>query len=155
MSCVYKPFIFYLISGIILETPTGFIKRKQHMMVKIDIWLYGELAQYGDENADSGFANCTIDLIDGASMRDLLDALNLPTEARGITFINGNLSAMPGVQSDLNYKLQDNDRIAFFHQRTMWPYQYRQGAAMFEGFEEEIKRDKTKGIHHSYERKSE
>ena len=88
-------------------------------------------------------------------MRDLLDALNMPTEARGITFINGNLSAMPGVQSDLDYKLQDNDRVAFFHQRTMWPYQYRQGAAMFEGFEEEIKQNKTKGIHHSYEINSE
>jgi hypothetical protein len=124
-------------------------------MITIDTWLYGDLAKFGDENADSGFANRKVQLSEGASLQNLLDELNMPSEARGITFINGNLSAMPGVQPDLEYELQDQDRVAFFHLRAMWPYQYRQGAAMLDKLENTIEGDKDKGVHHSYQRKSE
>jgi hypothetical protein len=124
-------------------------------MITIDTWLYGDLAKFGDENADSGFANRKVRLTEGASLQNLLDELNMPSEARGITFINGNLSAMPGVQPDLEYELQDQDRVAFFHLRAMWPYQYRQGAAMLDKLENAIEGDKDKGVHHSYQKKSE
>jgi hypothetical protein len=124
-------------------------------MITIDTWLYGDLAKFGDENADSGFANRKVQLSEGASLQNLLDELNMPSEARGITFINGNLSAMPGVQPDLEYELKDQDRVAFFHLRAMWPYQYRQGAAMLDKLENAIEGDKDKGVHHSYQRKSE
>jgi hypothetical protein len=71
-----------------------------------------------------------VTLEDGSAVKDLLTQLNMPTEARGITFINGNLSALPGIQPDLAHILTHGDRVAFFHLRSMWPYQYRHGAAM-------------------------
>jgi hypothetical protein len=36
---------------------------------------------------------------------------------------------MPGLAADLDLKLQDGDRVAFFHERSMWPFQYRFGAS--------------------------
>jgi len=66
-------------------------------MITIDTWLYGELASYAGEDAQPGFARRQVELPEGATMQQLLEELNMPTEARGITFINGNLSAMPGI----------------------------------------------------------
>ncbi len=119
-------------------------------MITIDTWLYGELASYAGEDAQPGFARCQIELPGGATMQHLLDKLDIPTKARGITFINGNLSAMPGKQPDLGQVLQDGDRVAFFHLRAMWPYQYRQGVAIMDELDDEIEQDG--GLHHSYER---
>lgn len=118
----------------------------------IDTWLYGELASYAGENAQPGFAQLKIELPEGATMQDLLDAIALPTEARGITFINGDLSAMPGKQPDLNHALKDQDRVALFHLRSMWPYQYRQGAAVLDEFDSEVYQDGDGGVHHAYNR---
>jgi hypothetical protein len=61
-------------------------------------------------------------------MRDLLAHLSLPTQERGITFINGDLSAMPDLQPDLDHVLKNGDRVALFHLKSMWPAQYRHGA---------------------------
>ena len=119
-------------------------------MIVIDTWLYGELASYAGEDAQPGFAQLKIELPDGATMQDLLDEIDLPTESRGITFINGNLSAMPGKQHDLAQELKDQDRVALFHLRSMWPYQYRQGAAMLDSFNDEVQRDGDRGIHHAF-----
>ncbi len=47
-------------------------------------------------------------------MADLLSYLAMPTEERGITFVNGELSAMPGLQPDLGHVLHDGDRVALF-----------------------------------------
>ncbi len=120
-------------------------------MITIDVWLYGNLSEYGGENTSPGFANRKVDLPEGATIQDLLDALRMPTEERGITFVNGNLTAMPGKQPDLDHRLSDHDRVAFFHLRSMWPYQYRQGAAIAESFDRELGKDQRQGIHHSYE----
>jgi hypothetical protein len=65
--------------------------------------------------------------------------LALPTEERGITFINGNLSAMPELQPDLDHTLEEGDRVAFFHLTSMWPFQYRDGASMAPGLRREMK----------------
>ncbi len=62
-------------------------------------------------------------------MRDLVERLHLPPELKGITFINGNLTDMPGLHADLEHKLHDGDRIGFFHEKSMWPFQYRMGAS--------------------------
>lgn len=99
----------------------------------IDVWLYGPLARYGGQAATKSHANLKLELPAGSCLRDLLARLDLPTEERGITFINGDLSAMPGVQPDLDQALQDGDRVAFFHLRSMWPFQYRDGAALAPG----------------------
>jgi sulfur carrier protein ThiS len=100
------------------------------MHIIIDTWLYGELARYAGDPDQSSFANIQVAIPEGSTVRDLLDQLDMPTEKRGITFINGNLSALPDIQPDLDHILMDGDRVAFFHLRSMWPYQYRQDASM-------------------------
>lgn len=118
-------------------------------MITIDTWLYGELAKYGGDEACPGFANLKVRLPEDATMQDLLDAIEMPTEERGITFINGDLSAMPAKQPDIGLELSDGDRVAFFHLRAMWPYQYRQGAAILSELEQEIRKGECGGLHHT------
>lgn len=120
-------------------------------MITINIWLYGELAGYAGDEAGPGFANLALQLPDRSTMQDLLVAIEMPTKARGITFVNGSLTAMPGKQPDLELELHNGDRVAFFHLRAMWPYQYRQGAATLEALEGELRRDKDGGLHHAYD----
>jgi len=98
--------------------------------ITLDVWLYGPLARYAGEAANRNYARLHPVLPMGSRMRDLLAHLGLLTEERGITFINGNMSAMPGLQPDLDHPLQAGDRVAFFHLRSMWPAQYRHGAAL-------------------------
>jgi hypothetical protein len=104
--------------------------------ITVDVWLYGPLVRYGGKaektNKTDGksYANLKVDLPDGSMLHDLLQLLSLPTEERGITFINGTLTAFPGVQSDLSNALQNGDRVALFHLNSMWPFQYRHGAAI-------------------------
>ncbi len=117
----------------------------------IDLWLYGNLASYAGEASQGSFANLELHLANGSTIQDLLNTIHLPTEQRGITFINGNLSAMPGLQPDLDHLLQDGDRVAFFHLRSMWPFQYRQGAAMIDEMKQAMLEGKDQGLHHSYE----
>jgi hypothetical protein len=116
----------------------------------IDVFLYGRMARYG-EATGYGYANVKIELAAGGTMKDLLGWLKLPTEERGITFINGNLSAMPGLQPDLDTVLNDGDRVAFFDQTSMWPFQYRNGAAMTDEMQKALAKEKDQGLHHSYE----
>ncbi|MCS7259584.1 MAG: MoaD/ThiS family protein [Anaerolineae bacterium] len=98
--------------------------------ISVEVWLYGPLARYGGASDASSYARVRPSLPEGSCVRDLLARLGMPTEERGITFINGVLSAMPGLQPDLDHLLHDGDRVAFFHLRSMWPAQYRHGAAM-------------------------
>jgi hypothetical protein len=118
--------------------------------IVLDVWLYGGLSKYGGEAAQSGFANVAAPLPEGSRIGDLLATLKMPTEERGITFINGQLSAMPGLQPDLDHPLADGDRVAFFHLVSMWPFQYRHGAAMVRELAEAMQAGKDQGLHHSY-----
>ena len=106
--------------------------------ITIDVWLYGALAKYGGDSDKKSFANPQVELPAGSTVLDLLNYLSLPTEERGITFINGDLSAMPNLQPDLEHPLQDGDRVAFFHLQSMWPAQYRHGVELAPGLSEEI-----------------
>ena len=115
--------------------------------IKVEVWLYGPLARYGGDTAEKIHANLQVDLPEGSRIEDLLNELDLPTEERGITFINGNLSAMPNLQPDLDHLLEDGDRVAFFHLNSMWPFQYRDGAALAPGLSREMKQDKNR-FHH-------
>jgi molybdopterin converting factor small subunit len=121
--------------------------------IQLDVWLYGNLARYGGEADRGSFANVKMSLPEGSAMQDLLAYLKLPTTERGITFINGNLSAMVGLQPDLGHVLQDNDRVAFFHLNTMWPFQYRLGSAMISEMQDAMLASKDQGLHHTYEEK--
>lgn len=116
----------------------------------VDTWLYGELARYGGPADKGSYANLQVRLPDGSAIRDLLSHLNMPTEARGISFINGQLSAMPGLQPDLGHILHAGDRVALFHLNSMWPFQYRHGVAMVGEMADAIEASKDQGLHHTY-----
>ena len=59
--------------------------------IVLDVWLYGNLAQYGGQDKSGSFANPKVCLPEGSTISDLLEYLKMPTEERGITFINGDL----------------------------------------------------------------
>ena len=118
----------------------------------IDTWLYGELTKYAGDQASAGHANLKVTLPQGSTLSELLAALQMPTERRGITFINGELSAMPGMQPDLDHVLQDGDRVAFFHLNSMWPFQYRFGVPMVDEMSNVMTAGKEHGLHHAYDK---
>jgi hypothetical protein len=119
--------------------------------ITLDVWLYGALAQYGGEASRSSYANLKPQLPEGTRLRELLERIRMPTEERGITFINGQLSAMPGLQPDLDRVLEDGDRLGIFDPKSMWPFQYRHGAAMTSEMAAAMDSDEGKGQHHAYE----
>lgn len=118
--------------------------------IYIDTWLYGNLAVYGGDPNEHNFANVKISLEQNSTLQDLLHKLGMKTEERGITFINGDLSAMPGMQPDLNHPLHDGDRVAFFHLRSMWPFQYRHGVGMIDEMQSAIDNSEDRGLRHAY-----
>jgi sulfur carrier protein ThiS len=119
------------------------------MDITIDTWLYGNLSRYAGPTDQGSYANIQVVLPEGSTVKDLLVELEMPTEERGITFINGNLSALPDVQPDLDHSLMNGDRVAFFHLRSMWPYQYRQGAAMISELSATLDARTVLGSHHT------
>ena len=118
--------------------------------IAVDVWLYGTLACYGDEAEQRSFANLSVRLPEGSTMADLLVRLGMRTEERGITFINGRLSAMPGLQPDLGHILRDGDRIGLFDLKSMWPFQYRHGAMLTDEMARAMDSEKNQGLHHTY-----
>jgi hypothetical protein len=118
--------------------------------ITVDTWLYGDLARYGGRTAKGSYANVQVRLQAGCTVNDLLASLTMPTEARGITFINGQLSAMPGLQPDLGHLLCDGDRVAFFDPRSMWPFQYRHGVAMVGEMADAMQASEDHGLRHTY-----
>lgn len=119
--------------------------------ITIDTWLYGILARYGGNPNERTFANPQVTLPEGSLLRHLLAALGMQTEERGITFINGDLSAMPGMQPDLDHALHDRDRVAFFHLQSMWPFQYRHGVGMIDEMQQAMNTSEDMGMHHAYD----
>lgn len=118
--------------------------------VLIDAWLYGALAQYGGDANEGSYAHLEVRLPGGSTMSDLLAQVGLPTKERGVTFVNGQLSAMPGLQPDLAHVLRDGDRVGLFDLISMWPCQYRHGAAMTEAMTEAVAEDQAGGLHHGF-----
>jgi len=118
--------------------------------IALDVWLYGTLACYGRGTEQGSFANLKMHLPGGSTVADLLARLKMPTEERGITFINGRLSAMPGLQPDLGHILQDGDRVGLFDLKSMWPFQYRHGGALTDEMERALASEKDHGLRHTY-----
>lgn len=116
-------------------------------MIKVEVWLYGPMARYGGDQNVGSHAQLHLELTEGTKMRELLERLEMPLEKKGITFINGQLTDMPGLAADLERELHEGDRIAFFHERSMWPFQYRFGASTGSELEEAMK--KRGFLHHS------
>ncbi len=120
--------------------------------ITVDLWLYGSLARYGGDKDERSFANLKIHLPEGSTLADLLNSINMAAEERGITFINGQLSAMPGLKPDLNHILNGGDRVGFFDPKSMWPFQYRHGVAETEEMVRAMAAERDGGLHHSYEK---
>ncbi len=118
--------------------------------IALDVWLYGALACYGGGTEQGSFANIQMRLPEGSTMADLLAHLRMPTEERGITFINGRLSAMPGLQPDLGHVLRDGDRVGLFDLKSMWPFQYRHGAMLTDEMARAMDGEKDHGLRHIY-----
>ncbi len=120
--------------------------------ILIDVWLYGELRRFGGQARRSSYANPKVELPAGSTLADLLASMEMPTEARGITFINGELSAMPNLQPDLGHILKDRDRVAFFDLNSMWPFQYRHGIKMVGEMSQAMGSTDDQGLHHAYKK---
>jgi hypothetical protein len=118
--------------------------------ITVDVWLYGTLASYGDKAEQRSFANLQIQLPEGSTMADLLARLGVRDEERGITFINGQLSAMPDLQPDLGHIFYDGDRVGLFDLKSMWPFQYRHGAMLTDEMARAMDAEKDHGLHHTY-----
>ena len=108
--------------------------------ISVEVLLYGPLARYGGDPENAVCASRKIELPGDSRLRDVLEVVGLPGEERGVTFINGHLSAMPGLQPDLDRPLAEGDRVAFFHLKSMWPFQYRHGAALDPALEQAMDR---------------
>jgi putative ubiquitin-RnfH superfamily antitoxin RatB of RatAB toxin-antitoxin module len=116
----------------------------------IELWLYGPIARYAGEKSRGSHAQLDLVLPEGSTMQDLLDQIGLPSEEKGITFINGKLAALPGVDADRTVVLEDGDRVGISHRRSMWPFQYRFGANLTSEIQETFKDRPDRGIHHAY-----
>ena len=121
-------------------------------MIQVEVWLYGPLARYGGEQSQGSYAELHLDMPVGSTMQNLLDRLELPSEEKGITFINGSLAALPGLDADRGVVLQDGDRVGISHRNSMWPHQYRFGAAATAQLEKEFQLRPDHGIRHGYTR---
>jgi hypothetical protein len=118
--------------------------------IAVDVWLYGTLARHGGKTDQGSFANLKMLLPDGSTMADLMARLGMRTEERGITFINGQLSAMPNLQPDLGHILRDGDRVGLFDLKSMWPFQYRHGVMLTDEMASAMDIEKDHGLRHTY-----
>lgn len=120
---------------------------------RVGVYLYGLLASRVVDKGDYGYAEIQVDVDRPGTMRHLLAQLGIATADRGITFINGKLSAVPGLQPDLEHILHRGDRVALFDLKSMWPFQYRSGASMMEELKNAVPPG-SEGMRHSYEAQS-
>ncbi len=118
-------------------------------MITVEVWLYGPMVRYAGDQSRGSHAHLFLEFPEGSRMADLLDRLGLPLEEKGITFINAQLTDMPGLAADLNWELRQNDRVAFFHRRSMWPFQYRHGASLSPQLQEALNSSEGGALHHS------
>jgi hypothetical protein len=125
---------------------------REEGQIRVEVWLYGPLARYAGEQSRGSYAQLFVDLAAGSTMQDLLHVLGLPAEEKGITFINGSLAALPGLDADSQVVLHDADRVGISHRKSMWPFQYRFGASQTEEMREEFRGRDDRGVHHAYTR---
>ena len=119
-------------------------------MIHVEVWLYGPIARYAGEQSRGSYAELHLELPAGSTMQDLLERLGLPPEEKGITFVNGNLAALPGLDTDRDLVLQDGDRVGISHRQSMWPFQYRSGAALTPQLQDAFRQQQNQGLHHAY-----
>jgi sulfur carrier protein ThiS len=119
-------------------------------IIRLEVWLYGPVAQYAGEESQGGYAQLNVEMPKGSTLDDLMRQLGIPAEERGITFVNGNLAALPGLDVDLGTVLDDGDRVGISHRKSMWPFQYRFGAQLTPELRESFRQRQDRGVHHAY-----
>jgi hypothetical protein len=119
-------------------------------MATIEVWLYGPIARYAGEASQGSYAQLNLEMPVGSTVGDLVRRLGIPAEERGITFVNGNLAALPGLEVDLELVLEDGDRVGISHRKSMWPMQYRFGAQLTPQLADTFRQRKDRGVHHAY-----
>ncbi len=123
--------------------------------IEVEVWLYGPLAQYAGEASQGSYAQLNLEMPAGSTVGDLVRQLGIPAEERGITFVNGDLAALPGLEADLDVVLYDGDRVGISHPRSMWPFQYRFGAGLTPQLQERFRQRQDGGMQHAYTRPDE
>ena len=73
--------------------------------MKVEINLYATLSKYLSDKSKQRPA--ILDITDGARVRDIVKALNIPAESVKLVFING-------VHGNMNDVLKDGDRLGMF-----------------------------------------
>jgi len=116
-------------------------------VITVEVWLYGALARYGGDEDKGAYAHLYLDLPAGSVMADLLRRLEIPAQERGVTFINSVLSAMAGLQPDLEHQLADQDRVGIFPVISALPYHDRATAAMTPEMRAALERPEASPIH--------
>ena len=119
-------------------------------MTTIEVWLYGPIARYAGQADQGSHAHLNLEMDEGSTVGDLVRHLEIPAEERGITFVNGNLAALPGLQADLNVVLHDGDRVGISHRKSMFPFQYRFGAQLTPELQGSFRERGDRGVHHAY-----
>ena len=119
-------------------------------MTTIEVWLYGPIARHAGEASAGSYARLDVEMPEGSTVGDLVRQLGIPAEERGITFVNGNLAALPGLEADLDLVLHDGDRIGISHRKSMWPMQYRFGAHLTPQLQKTFRQRQDRGVHHAY-----
>ncbi len=122
-------------------------------MIHLDVWLYGPLARYAGEESRGSHANLHLEVPEGTKMADLLRQLGIPAEEKGITFINAQLTDMPGLAADLEWEFRPGDRVGIFHPKSMWPFQYRHGASLSSQLQQSMREQEGGALRHSSARR--
>ena len=118
--------------------------------IHVEVWLYGPLARYAGEQSQGSYAELHLEFPTGSTMQNLLDRLGLSLEEKGITFVNGDLAALPGLDTDRDLVLHDGDRVGISHRKSMWPFQYRFGANLTPQLQETFRQQQDQAVHHAY-----
>jgi sulfur carrier protein ThiS len=118
--------------------------------IHVEVWLYGPIARYAGEESRGSYAELHLEFPAGSTLQDLIEYLGIPREEKGITFVNGSLAALPGLDSDREVVLNDGDRVGISHRKSMWPFQYRFGASQTSELQDTFRQRPDRGIHHAY-----
>ncbi len=118
-------------------------------MIDLEVWLYGPLSVHAPSGRGPGHARFQLQAPDGTRMGDLLALLRIQPDEKGITFVNGQLTDMPGLHADEQLELHSGDRVGLFHTNSMWPFQYRFGASISPELQQAMLQQEGGAIRHA------
>jgi hypothetical protein len=113
--------------------------------IKVNVSLYGDIAKMVSGHAVHTFDT---DLPEAATVLDLLNQFDIPTDKQGYTFINAVLCDMPGLGTSHDEVLSNGDHVGIFSLTHVWPFQYRNGAAISDALRAALV--ERGAMHHTY-----